>query len=114
MKYEQDKDHPLNLQHPGKNVAEVAKNLQVSPATLYRALKKLGYETSVFDRDVTVRRIVCSYLSFDGTKKTYLRIDELDRYIKYQKTIIEKQEQEIKALNKQITALMVNPRSFDY
>lgn len=69
MKHEQSKGHKLNLQKIGETVSEVAMDLEITEATLYRAIKRLNYTPDVFIKDKYVRRVLCVYLSADGAKK---------------------------------------------
>lgn len=81
MKYEQDPDKPFDMSNPGKNVAEVAKNLGVAQSSLYRAIKKANYTVEVFNSDKVVRQIVCTFVSLDGAKKAWLMIEQLRRVL---------------------------------
>lgn len=90
MKCVQKPDQPFDMLNPGKNVAEVAKNLGVAQSSLYRAIKQANYTVEIFNRDKVVRQIVCTFVSLDGAKKAWVIIEDLKRKVYHQREQKEK------------------------
>ena len=114
MKYEQDPDKPFDLNNPGENVAEVAKNLGVAQSSLYRAIQKCNYTIEVFNRDKEVRQIVCTFVSLDGAKKAWLMINDLKRMGRNQLIKSEKKAAEQAAEISRLNGLLIERNLGDY
>ena len=113
MKHRQSPGHRLDLQKIGKNIEEVAMQLEVTQTTLYRAIKKLNYTYDVFNSDEYVRRVLCVYLSEDGAKQIVDFAGRAVKMIRRKDIEIETLKQEVRALESRIVHLTVDPAIFE-
>ncbi len=92
-------ERKIDLQDVGENVKDVAAQLGITQATLYRAIKKLNYTYDVFNSDGYVRRVLCVYLSADGAKQAMEALRKSTIYRRILEAKIEKLERDNKELS---------------